>query len=45
MARRVTHRKYFWEKKKMSDEIIQELWQTKDRIAKQFDYDIRALAT
>jgi hypothetical protein len=28
----------------MSDEIIQEVWQTKDRIAKQFNYDINALA-
>lgn len=32
------------EKKKMSDEIIQEVWQTKDRIAQQFNYDINALA-
>jgi hypothetical protein len=28
----------------MSDEIIQAVWQIKDRIAKQFDYDIDALA-
>ena len=28
----------------MTDEIIQEVRQTKDRIAKQFKYDIRALA-
>jgi hypothetical protein len=28
----------------MSDEIIQEVWQTKDRIARQFNYDINALA-
>jgi hypothetical protein len=28
----------------MSDEIIQELWQIKDRIAKQFNYDLKALA-
>lgn len=28
----------------MSDEIIQEVWRTKDKIAKQFNYDISALA-
>ena len=29
----------------MSDEIIRELWQIKDDIARENDYDIRALAT
>jgi hypothetical protein len=28
----------------MSDEIIQDLWQAKDRIAKECTYDISALA-
>lgn len=28
----------------MSDEIIQEVWQAKDEIAKRFHYDIEALA-
>jgi hypothetical protein len=29
----------------MNDEIIQELWQAKDRLARQFNYDMDALAT
>jgi DNA-binding XRE family transcriptional regulator len=29
----------------MTDEIIQEVWQAKDRIAKQFGYDLDALAS
>ena len=28
----------------MSDEIIEELWQVKDSLAKQFNYDLDALA-
>jgi len=28
----------------MHDEIIQEVWQAKDQLAKQFNYDIDALA-
>jgi len=32
------------ENKTMTDEIIQEVWQAKDRLAKQFNYDIDALA-
>jgi hypothetical protein len=28
----------------MTDEIIKEVWQTKDRIAKQYNYDISVLA-
>jgi hypothetical protein len=28
----------------MTDEIIEELWRVKDNIAKQFNYDIDALA-
>jgi hypothetical protein len=28
----------------MSDEIIQELWRTKDQIARKFNYDMNALA-
>ncbi|MGD0654945.1 MAG: hypothetical protein ABSA16_11410 [Thermoguttaceae bacterium] len=28
----------------MSDEIIQEVWRSKDQIAKEFNYDIAALA-
>jgi hypothetical protein len=28
----------------MTDEIIQELWQVKDNLAKQFNYDLDALA-
>ena len=28
----------------MTDEIIEELWQVKDNLAKQFNYDIDALA-
>jgi hypothetical protein len=28
----------------MTDEIIQELWRAKDRLAKGFDYDMDALA-
>ena len=28
----------------MSDEIIQEVWQAKDRLAKEFNYDLDALA-
>jgi hypothetical protein len=30
---------------KMTDEIIQEVWRSKDRLAKQFNYDLSALAT
>jgi predicted TIM-barrel fold metal-dependent hydrolase len=28
----------------MTDEIIQEVWQAKDRLAKEFNYDMDALA-
>lgn len=28
----------------MTDEIIQEVWRSKDQLAKQFNYDINALA-
>jgi len=28
----------------MADEIIQEVWRSKDRLAKQFNYDLSALA-
>jgi hypothetical protein len=28
----------------MTDEIIQEVWRAKDRLAKEFDYDLDALA-
>ena len=28
----------------MVDEIIQEVWRAKDRLAKKFNYDVRALA-
>jgi Skp family chaperone for outer membrane proteins len=28
----------------MTDEIIQEVWRAKDRLAKEFDYDLNALA-
>jgi hypothetical protein len=30
--------------KTMTDEIIREVWQAKDEIAKQFNYDLDALA-
>jgi hypothetical protein len=30
--------------KKMVDEVIREVWQAKDAIAKEFNYDIRAFA-
>jgi len=33
-----------WENKKMPDEIIREVWRAKDELAKQFNYDIEALA-
>ena len=32
-----------WEYLKMSDEIIEELWQIKDHIAREHGYDIEAL--
>ena len=28
----------------MTDEIIREVWRAKDRLAKEFDYDVGALA-
>ena len=30
--------------KKMTDEIIREVWRAKDRLAKKFGYDVRSLA-
>ncbi len=29
----------------MTDEIIREVWRAKDELAKQFNYDLEALAT
>jgi microcystin degradation protein MlrC len=43
-ARSVCDNESLWENKTMTDEIIRELWQAKDEIAKQFNYDVEALA-
>jgi predicted TIM-barrel fold metal-dependent hydrolase len=43
-VRRSAHRKSLWENEKMTDEIIQEVWRAKDRLAKEFHYDMDALA-
>jgi hypothetical protein len=44
VARRFARRKSLWESKTMTDEIIREVWRAKDELAKQFNYDIDALA-
>jgi hypothetical protein len=44
VARRFARRKSLWENKTMTDEIIREVWRAKDELAKQFNYDIEALA-
>jgi hypothetical protein len=36
--------KSLWENKTMTDEIIREVWRTKDELAKKFNYDMDALA-
>ena len=36
------HLKNLWEYIKVADEIIKELWKTKDSIAKEFDCDVKA---
>ena len=37
-------RKNSWESTTMTDEIIEEVWQAKDQLAKRFNYDLDALA-
>lgn len=43
-VRRFAPRKSLWGNKRMTDEIIQEVWRAKDRLAKEFNYDLDALA-
>ena len=44
VARRSARRKSLWENKTMTDEIIREVRRAKEELAKQFNYDIDALA-
>ena len=37
------HLKNLWENMKMADEIIKELWKTKDAISNEFGSDVKAL--
>lgn len=41
--RKYVHPKSSWEKMKMADEIIKELWKTKDAISHEHGFDVKAL--
>ena len=40
---RYARHRNLWEYTKMADEIIKELWEIKDRIAREHDYNLEAL--
>ena len=42
-VRRSVRQRNSWEKKMLTDEITREVWQAKDRLAREFNYDVDAL--